>query len=292
MGKELGDLKIRLTTLSENSAGKPGFSAEWGLSILVEADGRTILFDTGASDVTLRNADRLGIKIPSGTPIVLSHAHADHTGGLVPMLRRIGKTQVIAHPAIWDKKYTRRPYEDTAVDISIPYGRNELEQLGADFRLSTEPIRLSENIWTTGEIPMVTDYESIEPIFLILKNGEFQPDPILDDQAMIIRSKKGLVIILGCAHRGMINTIHHAQNITGEQRVHTIVGGTHLFPKTEEQKQKAIAALRNIGVRKIGASHCTGFDASMKLAQEFGDDFFPNNAGSVYVLDNTETASG
>jgi len=292
MGKELDDLKIRLTTLCENSAGKPGFAAEWGLSILVEADGRTILFDTGASDITLRNADRLGIDIPSGTPIVLSHAHADHTGGLAPMLRRIGETQVIAHPAIWEEKYTRRPYEDTAADISIPYEKKQLEELGAHFQLSREPVQLSENIWTTGEIPMITDFESIEPIFHILKNGEFQPDPILDDQALIIRSREGLVIVLGCAHRGMINTIRHAQHITGEQRVHTIVGGTHLFPKTEEQKQKAIAALREIGIRKIGASHCTGFDASMKLAHEFGDDFFVNNTGSIYILDDNETADG
>ena len=158
-------MKIRLTTLNENSAGRPGFAAEWGLSFFVEADGQTVLFDTGASDITLRNVDRLGIKIPAGTPIVLSHGHADHTGGLGPVLRRIGKTRVIAHPAIWEKKFTQRPWEDTAADIGIPYERAELEHLGADFLLSTKPVRLSKNIWTTGEIPMVTEFESIEPIF-------------------------------------------------------------------------------------------------------------------------------
>ncbi len=282
-------MKIRLTTLSENTAGKPGFSAEWGLSILVEADDHTILFDTGAGDVALRNADRLGIRIPSGTPIVLSHAHADHTGGLVPVLKRIGNTRVMAHPAIWEKKYTRRPYEDQAADISMPYERPALEQLGADFHLSAEPVKIAENIWVSGEIPMVTDFEAIEPIFYIKENGAFRPDPILDDQALYIRSNKGLVIVLGCAHRGMVNTVLHARNITGEPRVHTIIGGTHLFPKTEDQKQNAIEALKELGVQKIGASHCTGFPAAMMLVQAFGDKFFSNNAGSITIIDDADT---
>lgn len=281
--KEFNDLKIKLTTLSENSASRPGLAAEWGLSFFIEADGAKILFDTGASDIAMRNADRLGVEIPAGTPIVLSHAHADHTGGLGPALSRIGKTQVFAHPAIWEKKFTRRPYEDTAADIGIPYEKGELERLGAEFRLSTKPVQFSENIWTTGEIPMVTHFESIEPVFHVLENGAFRPDLIPDDQALVLNSRKGLVIVLGCAHRGMINTILHAQNITGNQRVYAIVGGTHLFPKTEEQKQKAIASLRGFGIQKIGVSHCTGFDASMKLAREFGNDFFVNNSGSVYI---------
>ena len=285
-------MRIRLTTLSENSAGRPGLAAEWGLSFFIEADGRKILFDTGASDIILRNADRLGLRIPAATPIVLSHAHADHTGGLEPVLKRIGKTRIIAHPAVWEKKFVRRPGEDSAAEIGIPYERSALERLGADFQLSAKPVRLSENIWATGEIPMVTDFESIEPIFHVLENGAFRPDSIPDDQALVIRSPKGLVIVLGCAHRGLINTIRHARNITGEPRVHTIVGGTHLFPKTDAQKQKAIATLREIKVHKIGVSHCTGFDASMKLAREFGDDFFFNNAGSVYTLDQPETADG
>lgn len=281
-------MKICLTTLSENTAGKPGFSAEWGLSILVEADDQTILFDTGAGDVALRNADRLGIRIPSGTPIVLSHAHADHTGGLVPVLRHIGNTRVMAHPAIWEKKFTRRPHEDQAADISMPYERRALEQLGADFQLSAEPVQIADNIWVSGEIPMVTEFEAIEPIFYIGENGAFRPDPIRDDQALYIRSNQGLVIVLGCAHRGMVNTVLHARKITGEPRVHTIVGGTHLFPKTEDQKQKAIEALKELDVQKIGASHCTGFAAAMLLSQAFGDKFFSNNAGSITIIDDAD----
>jgi len=285
MGKELCGLKVRLTTLAENTAGKPGFAAEWGLSIFVQTDENTLLFDTGASDIVLRNADKLGIKVHSITRIVLSHAHADHTGGLRDVLKRTGRTEVIAHPAVWELKFTRRPHEDNAAYIGVPYVKEELEFLGADFKLSREPVRLSENIWTTGEIPMTTDFESIEPIFHVKENSIFRPDTIPDDLALIIKTEKGLVIVLGCGHRGVVNTIYHAQNITGEKKVHTVVGGTHLFPKTDQQKEKAIQTLKEIGVQKIGVSHCTGFDASMKLAQAFGDKFFFNNAGTVYTID-------
>lgn len=281
----MGEVPIRLTTLVENCASRPGISAEWGLCIYVEADGEDILFDTGASSAVSKTIDVLGIKWNPGTKIVLSHAHADHTGGLRDVLRKIGETEVNAHPSIWELKYTQRPYEDEATYIGIPFVKDELKRLGAKFNLSDSPYQISENIWTTGEIPMKTDYEEIDPVFYIKEEDGFRSDPLADDLALILRSKMGLVIILGCAHRGLVNTIYHAQNITGEKKVHTVIGGTHLFPKTDRQKEKTIQALKKIGVHKIGVSHCTGFDASMKLAKAFGDTFFFNNAGTIYTID-------
>lgn len=275
---------IKLITLSENTAGRPGFTAEWGLSILVQADGESILFDTGAGSVFLGNADKLGIHLQEGTQIVLSHAHADHTGGLRDALRRIGKTEVIAHPAIWELKYTKRPYEDKASYIGIPYVRDELELLGAEFNHSKIPVKLTENIWTTGEIPFKTDFETIEPVFYVKEENRLRADSIPDDLALIIRTPKGLVIVLGCGHRGIINTIYRAQEITGEKKIHTVVGGTHMFPKTEEQKMQTIQILKNVGIQKIGVSHCTGFHASVSLADAFKNAFFPNNAGTIYEV--------
>ncbi len=276
---------IRLITLSENTSGKPGLVAEWGLSIFVKANGENILFDTGAGFAALRNAHKLGISLHHGTRIVLSHAHADHTGGLKSVLARIGPTEVISHPAIWEKKYTKRPYEKEAAFIGIPFAKKEMELLGAEFKPSKAPVQLSENIWTTGEIPVRTDFEDIEPIFYVKKSDLLEPDSIPDDLALVIKSKNGLVIILGCGHRGIINTIYQAQKITGEQRIHTVVGGTHLFPKTEEQREKALNALKSLDIQNIGVSHCTGFEASMKMSQMFGSRFFLNNAGTIFNID-------
>jgi 7,8-dihydropterin-6-yl-methyl-4-(beta-D-ribofuranosyl)aminobenzene 5'-phosphate synthase len=279
-------MSITLTTLCENTAGKPGFTAEWGLSILVQTDGMAVLFDTGANYAAVRNADKLGVDLRAVDTIVLSHAHADHTGGLREVLRRTGPKEVIAHPAVWELKYTKRPYEEKEAFVGIPFAKEELELHGASFSLSKEPVPIGDAIVTTGEIPQTTDFEGIEPIFYVKEGGSLRQDSIPDDLALIARAQEGLVIVLGCAHRGLVNTIRHARMITGEQRVHTVVGGTHLFPKTDEQVEKAISALREIGVKKIGVSHCTGFHASMRLAQEFGDGFFQNNAGTTYCLDS------
>jgi len=278
-------MNVTLTTLCENTAGKPGFMAEWGLSILVQADGVNVLFDTGGYFAAVRNADKLGIDLRAIDKIVLSHGHADHTGGLRDVLMRTGPREVIAHPAIWELKYTKRTYEKREAFVGIPFNREELELYGALFTLSKEPVYITDTIVTTGEIEQTTDFEGIEPIFYVKEGDSLRHDLIPDDLALIVRTQEGLVIVLGCGHSGLINTIRHAQRITGEQRVHTVVGGTHLFPKTDEQVEKAISALQEIGIKKIGVSHCTGFHASMRLAQEFGDKFFQNNAGTQYIFE-------
>ncbi|MBP6941332.1 MAG: MBL fold metallo-hydrolase [Syntrophorhabdaceae bacterium] len=273
-------MPVTLTTLSENTAGRPDFMAEWGQSILVQTDGCTVLFDVGGSNVALANADRLGIDLSKIDAIVLSHGHHDHTGGLCDVLKRLGKKRVIGHPDIWDIKYARRPFEDKEAFIGIPFAREELEHLGAFFELTADPVSLSGRVMTTGEVRMTTDFEIIEPNLLVKEGGEFRQDPLADDLALIVRMDQGLLVVLGCAHRGTINTIRHAQKLTGEERVYAVVGGTHLAPASEERIEKTIRELKDIGVQKVGISHCNGFYASARVAQAFGDKFFLNNAGT------------
>jgi len=277
-------MEIKLTTLCENTAAEVGFLAEWGWSILVQVSDKIVLFDTGTSSVAVRNADKLGIDLHSIDKIVLSHAHRDHTGGLREVLRRTGEMDVVAHPGIWDLKYKRRSAEEKAVYNGIPFAREELEKF-ASFKLTKEPVHISENILTTGEIPITTDFETIEPHFYLKQMGTLQHDPFADDLALIVKTVKGLVVILGCAHRGMINTLRHARNLTGDERVYAVIGGTHLYPKNDDQIGKTIETLKEIDVQRIGVSHCTGFHAAMRLAQAFGDRFFVNNAGTITKID-------
>jgi 7,8-dihydropterin-6-yl-methyl-4-(beta-D-ribofuranosyl)aminobenzene 5'-phosphate synthase len=118
-----------------------------------------------------------------------------------------------------------------------------------------------------------------------VKGGKgFQPDELLDDQALIITAEVGLIVILGCAHRGIINTLYHAQQLTGVKKVHTVLGGCHLMDASSERIRLTIAALRDMGVQKLGVSHCTGLPAACLMAQEFGNKFFFNNAGTVINL--------
>ena len=273
-------MKLRITTLSENTGTTGKILAEWGLSILIETDEVNILLDTGKSISATYNADTLGVDLGKIDKIVLSHSHYDHTGGLREVLRRIGKeVEIIAHPDIWAAKYARRQGQKDRYN-GIPFQRQELESLGAIFNLTAKPTKITDNIMTTGEVPMVTDFEEMEPIFFVKENSGWQPDKLLDDQAIIINTEPGLVVILGCAHHGIINTLYHAQQLTGVKQIHTVVGGCHLISASEERIWLTIAALRELGVQRLGLCHCTGLPAAVIIAHEFGDKFFFNNAGT------------
>jgi 7,8-dihydropterin-6-yl-methyl-4-(beta-D-ribofuranosyl)aminobenzene 5'-phosphate synthase len=276
-------MEIKITTLSENTA-TYGFLAEWGLSILIEVDGLRILMDTGVSFLAVHNAQLMGIDLPTIDRIVLSHGHADHTGGLREVLRRRGEVEVIAHPDIWALKYARRDGETEEQYIGIPFSREELENLGAHFNLVREPVRITDRIMTTGEIPMLSSYEEIENNLFVKEGDMLQPDRLADDLALVIDIDFGLIVILGCAHRGIINTLRHAQNLTGKELVYAAIGGTHLFRASDERIEQTIADLKEIGIQRLGVSHCTGFHASARLAQEFEGIFFLNNAGTRLTL--------
>ena len=277
-------MKLKITTLSENTVERGNFLGEWGLSVLVETDDLSLLLDAGQSVSASYNADLLGVDLSRISRIVLSHGHFDHTGGLPHLLCKMRKKiEIIAHPDIWVDKYSSRQGQPRRY-TGIPYQRPLLESLGARFKLSEKPVRISDRIMTTGEIPMVTEFERIEP-YLLVKGGKgFQPDELLDDQALIITAEAGLIVILGCAHRGIINTLYHAQQLTGVKKVHTVLGGCHLVDASSERIRLTIAALRDIGVKKLGVSHCTGLPAACLMAREFGNGFFFNNSGTVINL--------
>jgi len=279
-------MTIRITTLSENTASLANltwsFLAEYALSILVEVEGLKILLDTGLSISAAYNAHILGIDLSSVDKIVLSHGHSDHTGGLREILMETGKVEVIAHPNIWDTKYVCIGGEERFA--GTPFRQEDLESLGASFNLTREPVWITDNIVTTGEIPMTTDYEKVDPCLFVKEGSAMHPDPCADDLALIIKTEEGLVVISGCAHRGIINTLRHAQNLTGENRINAVIGGTHLTSVSEAGLEKTIADLRKMNIKRLGACHCTEFHALSRLAQEFSGIFFLNNAGTKFEL--------
>jgi 7,8-dihydropterin-6-yl-methyl-4-(beta-D-ribofuranosyl)aminobenzene 5'-phosphate synthase len=276
-------MALRITTLSENTA-RGNFLAEWGLSVLVETDEANILFDSGQSISAGHNADMLGIDLNKVDKIVLSHGHYDHTGGLRQVLGKIRKQiEIIAHPDIWAAKYARREGQADRY-IGIPFQAQELESLGANFNLTTKPVEITDNIMTTSEVPMITEFETIDTPLFVKEATGWQPDKLLDDQALIITTEAGLVVILGCAHRGIINTIYHAQQLSGVKAIYMVLGGAHLISASEERVWSTIAALRELNVQGLGLCHCTGLPATATIAQEFGDKFFFNNAGASINL--------
>lgn len=276
-------MAVRITTLSENTA-QIGFMGEWGLSVLIETETRKVLLDTGMSISAVHNADLMGIDFSTLDAIVLSHAHADHTGGLRDVLRRVRKEiEVVAHPDIWIPKYVA--VGDWKRYAGMPFLREELEAMGAVFTLTKEPYQICDEVMTTGEVAVTVDFEPIDDRLCIRPNEDLIPDPMTDDLAVVVKVGGGVAVITGCAHRGIVNTVRHVKQITGDAYIHTLLGGTHLHLVPQERIEKTVDALKELGLQRLGVSHCTGFYSAAALAREFGEIFFPNNAGTQVVIE-------
>lgn len=273
---------MRIWVLSDNTAAPPVFEAEHGLSLLLEVEGKRFLLDTGQGEVARRNADRLGLDLRSVEAVVLSHGHYDHTAGLPFLLQRTGPKRVICHPNAFDSKYYQRG--DIRRFIGMPWRREFLESAGALVEENTGPLELADGVWVTGEIPRRTEFEPGNPDLKCERGGELVADPFLDDQGIVVDAGEGLVVLLGCAHAGAVNTCLYARKVAGKERILAVVGGSHLAFLGEEQLTATISAFREMDPLRLAFSHCTGQEAACRLAAAFGKRFIFTQAGNCLEL--------
>lgn len=267
--------------------------AEHGLSLLVrvqsDAEKHTILLDTGYNSMSvLHNMQKLAVDPNELEAIVISHAHMDHTGSLYPILEKISDPiPVVIHPDaflyprfIEEKDGTKRRMPRTLV-------KEELSQRNAKLLESKNPTPLlNGTILVTGEVERTTGFEKGMPNALIERDGNLQRDPIADDQALVMNLKaKGLVVISGCCHTGIVNTVRYAQKLTGVEKVHAVLGGFHLSgPFYEKILGQTIAQLKALSPAVVVPMHCTGRKAMEQFSREFPSSFELNSVGSTINL--------
>ena len=274
---------MKVTILCENTVGRRVGLGEHGFSALIEADHGNYLFDTGRGASVVKNSLELSKDLRTVKKIFLSHGHYDHTGGLPEVLTLRGKVDVHCHPHVFlDRVHlVEENGKETKRFVGIPFKRSYLESLGANFILNKDFSEIEKGVYLTGEVPRKTSFEKLDPKLFTEIDGKTDPDVFLDDQSLVLNTEQGLLVILGCAHSGLINILNHVIQKTGEDRFYAIVGGTHLDFLAPEQLEESIKALKQIHIERIGASHCTGMTGAFRLRQEFGDRFFYGHVGST-----------
>ncbi len=277
---------VQIAVLIENSknSAKPKLQAKHGLSFFITAtiDDSTvkIMMDAGPSlEVLLNNVGVLGVNLEDVDVVALSHGHYDHTGGLIEALKQMKKrVPVIGHPTLFDPKLKLMPHLTL---IGAPFRHSDVESVGGVPLMATGPVKIADGITTTGEVPRTTDFESVRG-FWTVHNKSFVDDLMLDDQSLVIDvENKGLVVVAGCAHSGIINTIKYAQKITGNSRVYAVLGGFHLWKADDKRIQATVDELKKLDIGFVGPCHCTGKKAIKKFAEAFGDRYRPIRMGDI-----------
>ncbi len=276
---------VRITVVVENTTFRTDTIAEHGLAFWIEAGSANLLFDAGRTPYVLRkNAHRLGIELRGASALFVSHGHSDHTGGLAEILDQ-SRVPIHLHPLAMIRRYSGRDREAAQIGMPGPV-KNLLIEQSARCCWTRQPTEVVPYLFATGPVPRETEYEDTGGDFSI----DFErttPDFIQDDQALFFDTPEGTVVILGCAHSGVVNTIRYVRTLTGDRPIHAVIGGMHLRGASEERLTRTVDALRDEHVEMIAPAHCTGFDAAARMWAALPGRSLPCQVGTTFEFELT-----
>ncbi len=279
---------FRITVVVENTVAmpfrtgiRPGLLGEHGLAVLIEHRNQMWLYDTGRGKALLPNLEVLGVKPDDLAGLFISHGHLDHFGALKALLeKRSIPLPIYAHPDIFVRRFTQ--IGETARPVGMLWNQQELEACGGVFYLQREAVFLEPDMWLSGEIPRKNDLENIGEGFWVERKGQQEPDLIFDDQALVMRGEKGLVILTGCAHAGIINILESVKKQCPGIPVYGIMGGLHLVNAHPKRIAFTADKLKQEKIGFMAVGHCTGAKEAWQLAGLMPIEIEPLHTGEIY----------
>ncbi len=273
---------MKVTVLNENTVYRQGLLAEHGLSVLIETDRYRYLFDTGQSDVFLKNARAMGVTLEGLDGVILSHGHYDHTGGL-PYLLDEGVPVYVGEGAFLPKIHKK---QNVHRQIGIPWGRERLAP--GQLHLIKDKTKIAEAVFLLPKVPYQVDFEPPDDSFFLEEKTEeglcCRPDLMEDEQILVIRTDKGLSLFMGCCHMGIINCIRYVQEQFAGEHIYSILAGMHLMGAAEARVDRTLEALKELEVDVLLPVHCTGLSNIARMRWEMPEKCRLAVCGSVVTL--------
>ena len=269
-------MAVEISILVDKTSGRSDFLCEHGMSALVRGPGRTLIFDTGSTpDPLLHNAERLGVDLYEIDGAVISHGHSDHTGGLGSLVNIRADLTIYIHPAAFSRRWSQLKGQPLR-DVSCPHSVAALSKAGAKLSFVKAPEKIDDWLVLSGPVGGPANGEGG---FIVKRSDQIIADVFTDEMFMLVKGDRGWVVLTGCCHRGLRNTLRMARFLTHDEPISAVVGGLHLQHAKQPQLDEVIDIIKQFGKPDLYPCHCTGNSATMYLQDSMPGKVHPLEAG-------------